>query len=287
MVNQKEGFIIPDFSGSEKGFLGLEKDDLDSIFSSLPEGILSIQTDITELKEKEETLKYLSYHDGLTDLYNRHYLEEEMERLNTERQLPISLIMCDVNGMKIVNDTYGHKKGDEVLIKVADILRECTRSEDIVSRWAGDEFVILLPQTDLDMARKISRRIEKACEGAEFEDIPITLGIGIAAKENLKEEFEEVLTRADERMYKDKLTKANSAENKLVQNMLNTLATKSQETTEHAMRMTELAHRLGKEIGLSNVQLNNLSLLASLHDIGKTAISEDILTKPGRLTEKE
>ena len=251
------------------------------------EGVLSMHLDITELKEKEENLKYLSYHDGLTDLFNRSYLEEEMERLNTERQLPISLIMCDVNGMKIINDTYGHKKGDEVLIKVADILRQCTRDEDIVSRWAGDEFVILLPQTNLDTARKISRRIEKVCEGAEFKDIPITLGMGIAAKKDLNEEFQEILARADEKMYKDKLTKAQSAENKLVQNMLNTLAAKSQETTEHAMRMTELAHSLGKEMGLSNEQLNNLSLLASLHDIGKTTISEDILTKPGRLTEEE
>ncbi len=102
------------------------------------EGILSIQLDITELKEKEDKLRYLSYHDGLTDLYNRTYLQEEMQRLDTERQLPISLIMCDVNGMKLVNDTFGHEKGDELLIKVAEILQESTREEDIVTRWAGD-----------------------------------------------------------------------------------------------------------------------------------------------------
>ncbi|WP_234985621.1 sensor domain-containing diguanylate cyclase, partial [Halarsenatibacter silvermanii] len=160
---------------------------------SLPggeDGVLSIQMDISELKKQEEKLKYLSYHDGLTDLYNRYYLTEEMERLNTERQLPISLIMCDVNGLKIINDAYGHKVGDELLVNVADILRSCTRDEDIVSRWAGDEFVILLPQTKKEIALKICTRIENACEKAEFGDIPITLGVGVAAKHDTEEKFE-------------------------------------------------------------------------------------------------
>jgi len=257
---------------------------------SLPQegtGILSIQMDITELKKKEDNLRYLSYHDGLTGLYNRSYLEAERERLDTKRQLPISLIMCDVNGMKIVNDTYGHKMGDELLIKVADILRECTRDEDIVARWAGDEFVILLPQTDSDKARKIASRIERNCEQVKLKDIPITMGIGIAVKKTAKEKFSKVLARADEKMYKDKLTKANSAENKLVQNMLNTLAAKSAETKEHALRMVDLAHRIGEKLNLSSEQLNKLSLLATLHDIGKTTISEEILTKPKDLSEKE
>jgi len=219
---------------------------------SLPrggEGILSMQLDITELKEKGDKLRYLSYHDGLTDLYNRTYLEEELSRLDTERQLPISLIMCDVNGMKLVNDTCGHKMGDRLLTKVAEVLRKSTRDEDIIACWAGDEFVILLPQTNSELARKIVERIEKNCEETEFENISITLGIGIAVKSDKEEEFDEVLTRADERMCKEKLTKIQSAENKLVQNMLNTLAAKSAETKEHAVRMSSLAYELGEKSG--------------------------------------
>ncbi|WP_143423084.1 PAS domain S-box protein [Halarsenatibacter silvermanii] len=257
---------------------------------SLPreeEGILSIQLDITDLKEKEEELKYLSYHDTLTDLYNRTFLEEEMKRLNTERQHPLSIIYCDVNGLKIVNDTYGHRAGDELLKKVADIMNSITRDEDLVSRWAGDEYVILLPDTDYSTAQKIAGRLEQTCREAKFRDIPITLGIGIAVKKDLEEEFGEVLTRADKRMYNDKLTKSQSTENKLVRNMLNTLGTKSAETKEHAMRLTDLAHRLGEKIKLSSDELNKLSLLATLHDIGKTTISEKILTKEEKLTEEE
>jgi len=261
---------------------GFSEEDLE-----LAEILLSHTIAALERIYSQKELKYKTFHDSLTDLYNRSYLEEEMQRLDTERQLPISLIMVDVNGMKIVNDTYGHEKGDELLIKVADILRENTRDEDIVSRWAGDEFVILLPQTEAEKAEEIGRRIKKACEGAEFGDIPITLGIGIAAKRNIEERFEDVLKRADKRMYKDKLTQTNSAENRLVMNMLNTLAAKSAETKEHAMRMTELAHRIGDEVGMSAEQLKRLSLLATLHDIGKITISEDILTKPEKLSDKE
>lgn len=243
--------------------------------------------DITELKEKEERLKYLSYHDDLTDLYNRSYLEEEIRRLDTERQLPLSMIMCDVNGMKIVNDTYGHEKGDELLIRVAEILQDNTRYEDIVARWAGDEFVIFLPRTGPDSAEQIKERIEEACAEAKFGDIPISLGIGFAAKEDMDETWQEVLARADKRMYKDKLTKIHSTEYKLVENMLNTLGAKSAETKDHAVRMNDLAYKLGEEIGLSNDSLNELSLLATLHDIGKVAISEEILTKPDDLTDEE
>ena len=265
-----------------------EKEDIfDRLDLQMAELLVShTRTAIRELEAKQE-MQYISFHDGLTDLYNRSYMEEEMQRLDTERQHPISLIMCDVNGMKIVNDTYGHKKGDEMLNKVAENLRETTRDEDIVSRWAGDEFVILLPQTKAEVAERIAGRIEDACEDAELGDIPITLGIGIAAKESIAEDFEDVLIRADEKMYRDKLMKTASAENRMLDNMLNTLADKSAESKKHVIKMTELVHKLGERIDLPNEQLDRLSLLASLHDIGKTKISEDILTKPGELTDEE
>lgn len=250
-------------------------------------GILSMCVDISELKEKEKELKYLSYHDGLTGLYNRYYVEAEMDRLDTKRQLPISVIMLDINGLKLVNDTYGHDKGDKLLIKVAEIIRDNIRQEDIVARWAGDEFVIILPQTDNRYAREICQRIDEACKEADFNNIPISLGIGVATKSKIEEDIFDVLNKADGDMYKDKLAKRRSAKHRLVRNLLNTLVAKSNETKGHAVRMTEFAHSLGEEIGLSKEQLNNLSMLATLHDIGKVTIPEEILIKPGRLSEEE
>ncbi len=243
--------------------------------------------DITERKEREKELRYISYHDDLTGLYNRSFLQEEMERLDTKRQLPISLIMIDVNGMKIVNDTYGHKKGDELLMKVADILSGSTRAEDIVVRWAGDEFIILLPQTERKMAENITRRITQNCQQANFGDIPISAGIGIAVKKDVSDNLKDVLTEADKRMYKNKLEKSSIAEKKLVKNMLNTLADKSTENKGHTTRLTRLLNKLGQELKLGDEQLQRLSSLATMHDIGMITITEKILSKPSSLTEEE
>ena len=250
-------------------------------------GLISMQLDITERKNKEKRIKYLSYRDTLTDLYNRRYFEEEMKRLDTKRQLPISIIMADVNGLKIINDTYGHNTGDKLLVKTAKILKKSLRSEDIVARWAGDEFVILLPQTPEKKAKKIMQRIKNKDKELSEKNIPISIGMGIATKNKKEELLDKILEKADDNMYQNKLSESRSASNKIVQNLINTLAAKSSETKEHAMRMTNLAYDLGEKLNLSNSEMNKLSLLATLHDIGKTTISEDILTKSGRLTAKE
>lgn len=255
----------------------------------MPDGsfaVLSMQLDYTEYKEQQKKIEYISFHDKLTKLYNRFFMEEEIRRLDTERQLPISVIMADVNGLKLINDTYGHEQGDKILIRVGDILLRSVRKEDIVARWAGDEFLILLPQTDKKAVDQIRRRIKKECKKTQSSEMPVALGVGVATKEE-NEDIYHTIHRADKNMYQDKLTDSKSSKNKLVQSFLSTLGAKSDETEEHAMRMASIAFKLGEKIDLSNEQLNNLSLLATLHDIGKVTIPADILNKPGKLTEEE
>ncbi len=256
----------------------------------LPDGrncVLSMQIDYTKYKKQQEKIKYISFHDNLTDLYNRSYMEEEMDRLDAERQMPISIIVIDVNGLKIINDTYGHERGDQMLKRVANILRKCVREEDIIARWAGDEFIILLPQTDKPTAKKIGQRIREKCKKTKSDEIPISLGIGIKTKTRVDQDIYEVVHEADEKMYQDKLTESRSAKNRLVRNLLTTLGAKSGETEEHALRMTDMALALGRELNLTNSQLNHLSLLATLHDIGKVTIPEEILRKPDDLDDEE
>ena len=243
--------------------------------------------DITERKEKERQLKHKTFHDELTGLYNRNFLAEELKRLDREGQLPISTLMVDINGLKIINNTYGHDKGDQVLKKAAEILESVVRDEDILVRYGGDEFIILLPQTSGEIAHDMYERIEKLCQETVEDEFPVSMGMGIATKTDPQEKLKDILQLADENMLQNKLVNDKSSKNRVVKGLLNTLGAKSDETKEHAMRMTRLANQLGERVGVSNSELDRLSLLATLHDIGKTSISEEVLTKSGDLTEEE
>ena len=153
----------------------------------------------------EEKYRYLSFHDALTGLYNRVYLEKEMQRLDTERQLPVGIIMVDLNGLKKINDAFGHLVGDEMLRQTAEILRRSCRGEDIISRWGGDEFVVFLPQTTEEGAKVICHRITKHCMATDVKGTPLSLALGYAIKSNIKKGLVEILKEAEENMYIDKL----------------------------------------------------------------------------------
>ena len=243
--------------------------------------------DITERLKNEKEIKYLAYRDSLTDLYNRKFFEAEMKRLDTESELPISIIMGDLNGLKILNDSYGQKKGDQLLIKTAKMLKEMVREGDILARYGGDEFTILLRQTTNQTAQEIVKRIKSKSRKQNIGEIPLSISFGSATKNKKEQEITDIIKLAEDEMYRNKLSESKSGKSKIVQGLLNTLSAKSSETKEHAIRMTELAFKFGKKLGLSNSELNRLSLLATLHDIGKTNIPETILKKPAKLEKKE
>jgi len=256
------------------------------------EGIISIQSDITDKIKSEEKIKYASYHDSLTDLYNRSYLEKEIQSLNQDNKLPLALIMADLNGLKLVNDTYGHHEGDKLLQKLAKILKKSCRDNDLIARWGGDEFVILLPETDKKSTKKVVKRINKKIANTflEFEDgskLPLSAAVGYGVKKHYFEDVFKILDDAESQMYKNKLTESRSIKSNILNTLLKTLSEKSQETSSHSNRMAELARKLAESIDLNQNQLNKLSLIAKLHDIGKTVIPEKILNKKDKLTAAE
>jgi len=232
-------------------------------------------------------IRYMSFHDQLTGLYNRHYLEEEMQRLDTERQLPISIIMADLNGLKLINDTYGHSTGDKMLKRTAAMLRETCRSEDILARFGGDEFVLYLPRTPEIEARKICGRIEAACRSEKGSDVPLSLSTGLAVKLSAEQKLINLLKEAEDKLYQNKLTESRSGKSAIVNTLLQTLAAKSYETEAHTRNMQEVAQRIGKKLGLPDSELRRLNLLITLHDIGKINIPEELLNKKEALTDTE
>lgn len=162
---------------------------------------------ITRRKQQqaEERLKYLSLHDVLTGLYNRNYFEEEFNRLDVERQFPLAIIMGDINGLKIINDILGHQAGDKLLIKAAKVLKKACRKEDVICRWGGDEFAILLPKTNIETAKRICYRIRHACEKTEDDSVPLSFALGAATNEASEQSFKLLLKEAEDLMYQDKL----------------------------------------------------------------------------------
>ncbi len=168
-------------------------------------GIYAIYNDITQRKREEKKIKYLSFHDQMTGLYNRRFFESEMERLDKSRKLPISIIMSDINGLKKVNDQYGHAKGDQYIKTVANEIKKAVRQEDILARVGGDEFAILLPYTNEEDVKKIEKRIQNNVHKLdENSDYPVGISTGYAIKKNKNMKLEDIFKKADYQMYQMK-----------------------------------------------------------------------------------
>lgn len=245
--------------------------------------IYAIYQDITERKIFEEKFRYFGYHDSLTGLYNSAFFEEEMRRLDTPRQLPVSLVMADVDNLKLVNDAFGHIEGDRLILEAGRILQSCCRQEDIIARCGGDEFVMLLPGTSLLEARSICDRIREACGRRVTNSIiPPSIALGVAVKDEVTQDFIQVRKKADDDMYLDKLMRSERSRSAIYTRIVNFLES-DRRRNAHIQRLRKLSRLFASCLSMKQDETEKLLLLAQFHDVGLMPVPAEVLYREGPL----
>lgn len=236
---------------------------------------------------KSNEIEYISFHDELTGLYNRLFFDEELKRYDNPRSYPITIMMADLNGLKLVNDAFGHLAGDEYLRLAGKLFAEESRATDVVARWGGDEFSIIMPNSDQIAAKALIKRIQKRIQDMSFEFGEISIAFGYDTKTSEEQDITETFQHAEEMMYYDKNEIIGSVRSATINTILETLFHKSEEIQDHSERVSVLASELAKAMNLPTTRVKDIKTMGRLHDIGKIIIDSSILEKTTELTKDE
>lgn len=266
-----------------KGWIWLlgeaERDEKDKVVS-----ISGTAQDITERKKNENKLIYLSYHDHLTDVYNRRFLEKEIERLDIKENLPLSIIIFDINGLKMVNDSFGNQSGDALLKKAAEIIKKASREEDVVARVGGDEFVVLLAKRTSDETLEIANHIKELASKEKVDNIELSISYGYETKIIEEQAISEIFGNAENHLYQHKLYESTSHRSKTIDIIMNTLFAKSDREAQHSNRVSLICQSIASEMNLNKEIVEKMKIAGLIHDIGKIGVKEEVLNKEGHLT---
>ncbi len=243
--------------------------------------------DIQERKMAEEQIYNILNHDQLTGIYNRRFYEEELRRIDTEINLPIALVMVDVNGLKLINDAFGHQSGDLLLKKIADILSKECKSDGIVSRIGGDEFILLLPHGDAEKVNELIERINESIANEKIDNVILSVAIGFAIKYDITNDMRVVFKEAEDDLYRHKISESSSMRSKTIELIMNSLFEKNKREMLHSQRVGELCEAIARNMRFTKHEIDQMRIAGLMHDIGKIGILDTILNKKGGLDRDE
>lgn len=243
--------------------------------------------DITESKKAQEQINYLSFHDSVTGLYNRHFLENELRRIDNNKNLPISIIYGDVNGLKLINDILGHEKGDELLKKTSEVLSRVCRDNDVVIRVGGDEFIILLNNTKSKDAKRIIERIKSELATEKISGIKGSISLGTDTKILPEQDIKTIINNAEEEMYRVKTLESRDVHSGMLDDIMEFLFEKSSREKIHSINVSQISGEIATNMNLSDNDIRRVRDIGYYHDIGKIILDNNVLNKSGKLNKKE
>ncbi|TNF08924.1 MAG: diguanylate cyclase, partial [Bacillota bacterium] len=250
-------------------------------------GAVGITRDITEQQQKQDEIEFISTHDFLTGLHNRRFFVQKLAEYDQEDFYPLGMMMMDLNGLKILNDAYGHNIGDEALIAVSKVLEKHLSQIALVFRIGGDEFSAILPKITEDRIYELKKEIAADISKQNISNLDLSLAIGYAIKTEKDQKIDQILKEAEDYMYRIKLSEGRSVRNNAIKAILKTLTDKYKEERDHLERVSQICKDMGSILNLQDDEVRELELAGLYHDIGKISIPDAILNKPGKLTKEE
>jgi diguanylate cyclase (GGDEF)-like protein/PAS domain S-box-containing protein/putative nucleotidyltransferase with HDIG domain len=249
--------------------------------------IYSVGSDVTEKEQLGEQLCFSEIHDGLTQVYNREHFWKYQQKLDKKSDYPLTVVTADINGLKLVNDSFGHTAGDHIIQHAARILKDACRAQDMLARIGGDEFAVLMPGGGKKEAEALISRVKSTYNKEVDEDLVLSISFGHASKETELQDMDEVFAMAENNMNRNKMFENASTRSQAINIIMHSLFEKSNRELLHSRRVSTYAERIAQELGLDDDQVNAVRIAGLIHDIGKIGVDECILNKEGKLTDVE
>lgn len=240
----------------------------------------TILTDVTEQLETKEKIEYLSYHDYLTTLYNRAYIEKKISDILSSNNFPLSILYIDMNGLKLTNDVFGHETGDKLIISFAKILLLSCKKTELIARWGGDEFLIIIPNADEQTALRLKNKIKYSCKVMTGIPIKVSAAIGVATSNQPPTNISDLIKIAEKRMYKEKILEGPKIRQRMIEQIKRNFTSISVEHTNKIAQTIKMTVTFAKKLNFhpTSAEIKTLKKIITWHNLGKAEVPNHLLS---------